>query len=143
MFIFVSRFLNFNANFMCFVLLFPKQRKQRMFRGISSISVFKPNVILSKMQCVPLIRVGQMGNTQSRRPTQPSQMGSSLTLPLPFLVTIHHTQSDHISSISLFFRCGMDFKIALYSISFDLPSLNISLISLSKRALPFASFCFS
>ena len=63
--------------------------------------------------------------------TQPSsaqlsptgQMGSSLTLPLPFLVTIYHSLQSLIifhMYISVFFKfqCGIVFKTALSSISF-------------------------
>ena len=109
-----------------FVLLFPKQRKQPMLHGISLCLQTKCHLI-SKMQYVPLIRVGQMGGASILPdPTQLSsagQMGSSLTLPLPFLVTIYHSLQSLIifhMYISVFFQfqCGIVFKTALSSISF-------------------------
>ena len=55
-----------------FVLLFPKQRKQPMLHGISLCLQTKCHLI-SKMQYVPLIRVGQMGGASILPdPTQPN-----------------------------------------------------------------------
>ena len=104
-----------------FVLVFPKQRKQPMLHGISLCLQTKCHLI-SKMQYVPLIRVGQMGGASILpSPTQPNWPNGFLPYSATPLSGDHLPLtpiSDHISYISVFFQCGIVFKTALSSISF-------------------------
>ena len=98
-----------------FVLLFPKQRKQPMLHGISLCLQTKCHLI-SKMQYVPLIRVGQMGGASilpdptQPNPAQPSWPNGFLPYSATPLSGDHLPLtpiSGHISYISVFFQCGM------------------------------------